>query len=63
MITSERHSKAFLGGVERFLGNEHSDLIPKSVPKILLACYQEELIRFFLLDWSYGGTGLSTLSL
>lgn len=44
MITSERHSKAFLGGIERFLGNEHSNLIPKSVPKILLACYQEELI-------------------
>lgn len=44
MLTSERHSKAFLGGVERFLGNEHSNLIPNSVPKILLACYQEELI-------------------
>ena len=43
MITSERHEKAFLGGTERFLGKDHSDLIPK-VPKILLAFYQEELI-------------------
>ena len=43
MITSERHQRAFLGGAERFVGKEHPKLIPQ-VPKILLACYQEDLI-------------------
>lgn len=43
MITSERHEKAFLGGLERFLGNVHPELIPQ-VPKVLLALYQEDLI-------------------
>jgi len=43
MITSERHEKAFLGGVERFIGNEHLELIPQ-VPKILLALFQEDLV-------------------
>ena len=42
MITSERHQKAFLGGTERFVGNEHPKLVPQ-VPKILLAYYQEDL--------------------
>ncbi|KAG6989017.1 eukaryotic translation initiation factor 5 [Physcia stellaris] len=43
MITSEKHEKAFLGGTERFVGNEHPKLIPQ-VPKILLAYYQEDLV-------------------
>ena len=43
MITSERHQKAFLGGTERFIGNQHQDLIPQ-VPKILLAYYEEDLV-------------------
>ena len=43
MITSDRHEKAFLGGTERFVGKEHPKLVPQ-VPKILLACYQEDLL-------------------
>ena len=43
MITSERHERAFLGGTERFVGNEHPKLIPQ-VPKILLAFYEEDLV-------------------
>ena len=43
MITSEKHEKALLGGTERFIGNAHTDLIP-SVPKILLAYYQVDLV-------------------
>jgi translation initiation factor 5 len=43
MVTSERHEKAFLGGLERFLGNAHPDLIPQ-VPKVLLTVYQEDVI-------------------
>ncbi|ETN39850.1 uncharacterized protein HMPREF1541_06076 [Cyphellophora europaea CBS 101466] len=40
---SEKHQKAFLGGTERFVGNDHPDLIPQ-VPKILMAYYQADLI-------------------
>ncbi|PGH29667.1 translation initiation factor 5 [[Emmonsia] crescens] len=43
MITSERHEKAFLGGTERLVGIERPNLCP-SVPAILLAYYQEDLI-------------------
>ena len=44
MVTSDRHQKALLGGTERFIGNEHTNLIPQ-VPKVLLAYYQEDLIE------------------
>jgi len=44
LITSEKHQKSLLGGVERFLGFNHPDLIP-SVPKILMAFYQNDLIE------------------
>lgn len=51
MITSERHEKAFLGGTERFVGNQHPMLVPE-VPKILLAYYQEDLISEVVLkNW------------
>jgi translation initiation factor 5 len=40
---SEKHQKAFLGGTERFVGNDHPELIPQ-VPKILMAYYQNDLI-------------------
>lgn len=43
MVTSERHEKAFLGGLERFLGNEHQELIPQ-IPKILLEIYQQDVV-------------------
>ena len=43
MITSERHEKAFLGGTERFVGNEHPKLVSQ-VPKILLAFYQQDIV-------------------
>ena len=43
MITSERHEKAFLGGVERFVGKDHPKLISQ-IAKILLVFYQADLI-------------------
>ncbi|KAH9481252.1 putative eukaryotic translation initiation factor 5 [Psilocybe cubensis] len=43
MVTSEKHQKALLGGVERFVGFSHPDLIA-AVPKILMAFYQIDLI-------------------
>ncbi|KAJ5605532.1 eukaryotic translation initiation factor 5 [Penicillium lagena] len=43
MITSERHEKAFLGGTERFVGQDHPALISQ-VPAILLGYYQNDLV-------------------
>lgn len=40
---SEKHQKAFLGGTERFVGNDHPDLIPQ-VSGILLSYYQNDLV-------------------
>jgi translation initiation factor 5 len=46
MITSEKHQKALLGGIERLVGMAHPDLLQTSgVPKILMALYQEDLIE------------------
>ncbi|KAJ5888658.1 hypothetical protein N7495_008699 [Penicillium taxi] len=43
MISSDRHEKAFLGGFERFVGQDHPALITQ-VPAILLAYYQNEVL-------------------
>ncbi|KXT07032.1 hypothetical protein AC578_7109 [Pseudocercospora eumusae] len=43
MITSERHEKAFLGGIERFVGNDKPNLIP-SVSAILLKIYENDVV-------------------
>ncbi|KAJ9614394.1 eukaryotic translation initiation factor 5 [Cladophialophora chaetospira] len=40
---SEKHMKAFLGGTERFVGNDYPDLIPQ-VPAILMSYYQHDLV-------------------
>jgi translation initiation factor 5 len=40
---SEKHMKAFLGGTERFVGNDHPELIPQ-VPAILMLYYQHDLL-------------------
>jgi translation initiation factor 5 len=40
---SEKHQKAFLGGIERFVGNDHPELIPQ-VSAILMTCYQNDLV-------------------
>ena len=43
VVTSEKHQKSLLGGVERFIGFTHPDLIA-TVPKILMAFYQVDLL-------------------
>ena len=43
MITSEKHAKAFLGGIERFVGKDHPELIPQVSP-IMMVIYQEDLV-------------------
>lgn len=42
MITSEKHQKAFLGGIERFIGTVKPELI-KQTSAILVVAYQEDL--------------------
>lgn len=44
MVTSEKHQKALLGGIERLVGIEHPDLVP-AVPKILMQFYQVDVIE------------------
>ncbi|KAL0263181.1 eukaryotic translation initiation factor 5 [Diplodia seriata] len=43
MITSEKHEKAFLGGIERFIGMDKPNLIPQ-VSAILMNVYQNDLV-------------------
>lgn len=43
MTTSEKHQKALLGGLERFVGSTHPELIP-SIPKILMILYQADAL-------------------
>ncbi|KAI1784688.1 eukaryotic translation initiation factor 5 [Ganoderma leucocontextum] len=44
MVTSEKHQKSLLGGIERLVGVEHPDLIP-AVPKILMELYQVDVVE------------------
>ena len=44
MVTSEKHQKSLLGGIERLVGIEHPDLVP-AVPKILMQFYQVDVIE------------------
>ncbi|KIY42843.1 hypothetical protein FISHEDRAFT_54621 [Fistulina hepatica ATCC 64428] len=40
----DKHQKALLGGIERFVGVQHPDLIP-AIPKILMAFYQTDVLQ------------------
>jgi len=45
MVTSEKHQKALLGGIERLAGIAHPELLSTAgVPKILMTLYQADLI-------------------
>lgn len=44
MVTSERHQKSLLGGIERFVGVDNPQLIP-SIPAILMAYYQADVLE------------------
>ena len=43
MVTSEKHQKYLLGGIERLVGLTHPELVP-AVPKILMALYQNGIL-------------------
>jgi translation initiation factor 5 len=44
MVTSEKHQKSLLGGIERFVGLEHPELIA-AIPKILMEFYQADILE------------------
>ena len=44
MVTSEKHEKSLLGGIERLVGLIYPSLIP-AVPKILMAFYQADALE------------------
>lgn len=44
MVIGEKHQKALLGGLERFLGWHHPDMIPTAVPKVLMTFYQADVL-------------------
>ena len=44
MVTSEKHQKSLLGGIERFVGNTQPELIT-SVPRILMELYQADILE------------------
>ncbi|KAH9949517.1 eukaryotic translation initiation factor 5 [Amylocystis lapponica] len=44
MVTSEKHQKALLGGIERLVGVSYPALIP-AIPKILMEFYQTDIIE------------------
>ncbi|KAH9963518.1 domain found in IF2B/IF5-domain-containing protein [Russula dissimulans] len=44
MVTSEKHQKSLLGGIERLAGVEHPELIAV-IPKILMEFYQADVLE------------------
>ncbi|KAF8599301.1 translation initiation factor [Ceratobasidium sp. AG-I] len=44
VVSSEKHQKSFLGGLERFVGVDHPNLVA-AVPKILMALYQIDVLE------------------
>ena len=51
LLKTEKHEKSFLGGIERLIGLQHPDLI-KSVPKILMILYDNDLVQEDVIqDW------------
>ena len=43
-MTSEKHQKSLLGGIEWVVGIDHTELIP-AIPKILMAFYQSDVLE------------------
>jgi len=44
LVTSEKHQKSLLGGIERLCGLAYPQLVPAGVPKILMALYQADIL-------------------
>ncbi|CAH7667634.1 domain found in IF2B/IF5-domain-containing protein [Phakopsora pachyrhizi] len=44
MVTSEKHQKSLLGGIEKLCGELYPSLVPIGVPKILMEFYQADVL-------------------
>lgn len=44
MVTSEKHQKSLLGGIEVLCGEMYTSLVPSGVPKIVMAFYQADIL-------------------
>ena len=44
LVTSEKHQKSMLGGIERLAGLEFPQLVPNGVPRLLMALYQYDVL-------------------
>ena len=44
MVSSEKHQKSLLGGIERLAGVEYPELV-LAIPKILMAFYQMDILE------------------
>lgn len=56
LVTSERHEKAFLGGIERLVGKQFPKLI-STMPNILLPIYDKEIVsEDAILKWGAKAT-------
>ncbi|KAF8323394.1 hypothetical protein DL93DRAFT_2123841 [Clavulina sp. PMI_390] len=52
MVTSEKHQKALMGGIEQLVGLDHPQLVPAAVPKILMVFYQADVLdEEFCKSW------------
>lgn len=51
MVTSEKHQKALMGGVEALVGVDYPELIP-TIPKLLMEFYQADILdEEFIKSW------------
>lgn len=51
LLTTPKHEKSLLGGIERMIGTQHQELIPQ-VPKILMTLYQDDIVSEDVIkDW------------
>lgn len=51
MVTSDKHQKALMGGVEQLVGLDHPELIPL-IPKLLMELYQADILgEEFIKSW------------
>jgi len=45
MVSSEKHQKALLGGIEQLCGEAFPSLVPLGVPKIIMEFYQADILE------------------
>lgn len=53
MVSSEKHQKSLLGGIEQLCGEAYPSLVPLGVPKIIMEFYQADILEEEVIkQWS-----------